>query len=292
MHSDCYHEFLEELYVQGASKKTIDAYKKDLLRFARWYKENNNREPEPAGISGMDLRGYQDYLQEERELKPATINRYLVSINSWLTWAKKSGNIANVPPSPKQLALQKSRPKSLETCEQKIFLQEVESCEKYRDAALVRVLLGCGLRVSEAVTLKIKDLVLDDRKGKIIIRRGKGNKWREVPVPVSTRKVIKEWLAKHKEKYPGCTWVFPNRFGNYISTRYVELLVEELARRANLKCSPHVLRHTCATNMLRAGVDLVTVAEILGHNSLDTTAIYTRPGEKAMMDAVEKAEIK
>lgn len=149
----------------------------------------------------------------------------------------------------------------------------------------------CHLRVGEAVALRVSDLDLGERHGRVIVRQGKGNKYRVVPVTVEARKALREWLAERDKKFPGSEWLFPNKKGGHISTRYAEQVIGELARRANIECTPHTLRHTCATNMLRTGADLVTVAQVLGHENLNTTAVYTRPDEKTMAEAVEKGEI-
>jgi integrase/recombinase XerC len=85
--------------------------------------------------------------------------------------------------------------------------------------------------------------------------------------------------------------LFPNRKGGPISVRYAEKIIEEIARAAGMEIHPHGLRHTAATNMLRAGVDLATVAQILGHASLDTTATYTKPDAAAMQKAVDQGEV-
>lgn len=171
----------------------------------------------------------------------------------WLNWAKKAGYIDRLPSFPRQVSKQKIRPKALERREQNRLLRETERRGKARDLALIRLLLSCGLRVGEAVTLRVDDLNLGERHGRVVVQRGKGNKYRVVPVPVKARKVLRDWLAERNKNFPESVWLFPNKKGGHISTRYAEQVVGELARRAGIECSPHTLRHTCATNMLRLG---------------------------------------
>lgn len=199
--------------------------------------------------------------------------------------------VERMPNFPKPVAIQKAPPKSLERREQNRFLREAERRGKLRDLALVRVMLSCGLRVGEVVAVKISDLDIGERRGKLVVREGKGNKYREVPVPPEARRAIQEWLGELNIKHPDRPWLFPNRKGERISTRYVERIVKQIALRAEVEAVPHTLRHTCATNMLRSGADLVTVAQILGHESLDTTAIYTRADERTLAEAVERGEM-
>ncbi|MEW6424319.1 MAG: tyrosine-type recombinase/integrase [Bacillota bacterium] len=134
------------------------------------------------------------------------------------------------------------------------------------------------------------DLEIGDRYGIVVIRSGKGNKYREVPIPPEARKALKEWLAERDQKYPKSNqWLFPNRNGGHISTRHTEGIIKNYARFAGLDVHPHVLRHTCATNLIRSGYDLV--ADILRHANVSITAIYTKPSLRDKARALEISEV-
>ncbi|TEB04681.1 Tyrosine recombinase XerC [Pelotomaculum schinkii] len=272
-------EFFEEIYSEGAARSTVEAYRKDLTYFFKWYEEVNDQLQDPEQITSIDLREYQNFLQNEKELKPATINRRMAALEKYLKWVKQAGYISRLPNFPKTIREQKVPPKSLGRTEQNRLLREAEKRCNTRDFALLRLLMSCGLRVSEAVAIRLMDLDIGERHGQVIVR-GKGNKWREVPIPPDARKALREWLA-YRELLPAYTnspWLFPSRNGEYISARYAEQVVKNLGQFAGLNIHPHILRHTAATNMIRSGADLVTVAQVLGHSNLNTTAIYTKPG--------------
>lgn len=211
---------------------------------------------------------------------PATVNRKLNAVKRWLEWA---GCHARVPKGIKE---QRRRPRALERNEQNALLRAVERSGKPRDVVLIRIMLACGLRVSETVGLRVGDVELGERYGIITIRQGKGGKYREVPVPAETRRVLREYLIGKD----GEDWLFPGKNGNHITSRAAQMIVSKYGYKARVKVHPHVLRHTCATNLLKTGVDTRVVAAILGHENINTTAIYAIPGVGDMGRALEGAE--
>jgi len=264
--------FFGEIYSRGISQNTLKAYQADLNSFVKHCKAV------PAKITSIDLREYQEYLREK--MKPATVNRRMVSVKQFLTWAYKKGLIDHMPSFPENMAVQKSAPRVLNKVEQNRLLREVERQNKARDIALLRLLMDCGLRVSELVGINMKDINMGERHGSVTVK-GKGSKHREVPLPIEARKAVKAWLVEREKNHLN-QWLFPNKNGNHISSRYVETLIKNYGRFAGLEIHPHVMRHTAAANMLKAGIDLVAVAQVLGHANLNTTMIYAKPGRKTM----------
>lgn len=282
--------FLEDIYSDGVTRSTVDAYRKDVALFSKWYMDMVGKEPHPWDITSIDLREYQGYMQSVQDLKPATINRRMAALEKYIRWAHEKGYVDRLPTFPKIVREQKTPPKALGRVEQNRLLREAERRGKVRDIALIRLMMSCGLRVSEVVAIRLTDLDIGERHGMVAVR-GKGNKYREVPVPPEARKAIREWMIERAKRYPDSDWLFPNRNGGHITARNAEQLVKNIGKFAGLDIYPHVLRHTAATNMIRTGADLVTVAQILGHANLNTTAIYTKPDRKTMMEALEKGEI-
>ncbi|MFZ5633104.1 MAG: tyrosine-type recombinase/integrase [Bacillota bacterium] len=283
-------DFIAEIYAIGMARSTVEAYRKDLVYFFRWYEEANGPLKDSEQITSIDFREYQGFLQNVRGLKPATINRRLAALEKYYKWMKQAGHISRLPNFPKLIREQKVPPKALERVEQNRLLREAERRCKARDLALLRLLMSCGLRVSEAVSIRLVNLDIGERHGNVTVR-GKGNKYREVPVPPEARRVIREWLEEREKKHSNNEWLFPNRGGGHITARYAEKVVRRIGNLAGLNIYPHILRHTAATNMIRTGADLVTVAQVLGHANLNTTAIYTKPDSKTMAEALEKSEI-
>jgi integrase/recombinase XerD len=150
--------------------------------------------------------------------------------------------------------------------------------EGMRNKAILEMLYGCGLRVSEVVDLKISNLFLDIELVKIL---GKGNKERLVPIGSEAAKFLQIWLQEvrvHLKIKPGSEdWVFLNNRGSSLSRVMVFLIIKSLATKIGLKktISPHTFRHSFATHLLEGGADLRAVQEMLGHESITTTEIYT-----------------
>lgn len=155
---------------------------------------------------------------------------------------------------------------------------------KTRDVTLVGIMLHAGLRVSEVCALGREDVILSDRTGKIIVRKGKGNKYREVPLNKTIRTILYRWL---EEKPEGP--LFPNRNGNEMSSRAVFDVVAKYAYSAKLlEVTPHTLRHTFCKNLIDMGVPIDQVAVMAGHSSLDVTKRYTAPSMADLQKAVER----
>ncbi|MZP31347.1 tyrosine-type recombinase/integrase [Heliobacterium undosum] len=276
-----------ELQKTRLAVSSVQAYERDLRDFATWFAQTNGQELGPQAVTSIDMREYQSWLQTVAGRKPQTVNRRLLVIRMWLAWCQEQGIIGRLPGMPRPVREQKAAPKALERVEQNRLLREVERRGSTRDLALVRLLLGAGLRISEAVGLRREDVTMGERSGYVVVSQGKGNKRREVPLPAETRKVLKVWLDEH----PGGPWLFPGRTERHLTARQAQKMLAQLAVFARVEVTPHGLRHTAATNMLSSGADLVTVAEILGHESLDTTARYTKPSARKMAEVVEKGEV-
>jgi len=157
-----------------------------------------------------------------------------------------------------------------------------------RDAALLELLYGAGLRVSEAAGVKAGDFDLE--RGLVTVL-GKGNKERLVPCGETAAAAIAEYLELREALAPKAGQLFLNRNGGPLTDRSVNRLVKQYAERADIgrSVSPHVLRHSFATHLLEAGVDLRLIQEMLGHASLDTTAVYARVAVERWRDVYDRA---
>jgi len=281
MCNNCWNDFLESL----PSPNTAQAYGEDLADFAKWFEQTNGQELQPDLVTSIDLREYQSHLMKVRGLKTSTVNRRLSAIKSWLKYCKETNRVKEIPNFPKQNSLPKQAPKALEKLEVARFLRALERENKPRDKALISLLLYAGLRVGEAVITKLSDIEMSERKGKVVVRSGKGSKRRAVPLNSEAREMIRPWIEKH----PGGEWLFPGQ-KDHLTERAAQTIIKKYAFLGKLdlaKMTPHVLRHTFATRLLRAGIDIVIVAELLGHAYLDTTRRYTQPGWSELERAVE-----
>jgi len=276
--------YLEELG-QKSSLYTVKGYKRDIKYFFEWFSHIEN--PHPENITSIDLREYQSYLRSTKKQKPNSVNRKIKALKSFLKWCVEKNYAKRLPEFPPNIPQVQSSPKSLERAEVNRLLRELEKEGNLRDIALIRLMLSCGLRIAEAVSLRISDLEIRERSGKVTVRSGKGGKYREVPLPLEARKALIGWLEAH----PGGEYLFPGKDG-HITENAAWRVVKKYAYKAKIPdLTPHSLRHTCARNMIRAGVDLATVSSILGHSRLDTTAVYICPSFLDMEQALEKSEL-
>lgn len=290
--TEAFSRYLSYLRETAASHHTVTGYRKDLLFFARWYLETCGEKPEPEKVTSIDLREYQSWMRNVKGLKPNTVNRRMKVVKSWLSWCVNEGLAPRLPDFPKGVPEARRAPEALERAEVNRLLREVEREGDPRDTALIRLMLSCGLRVSEAVSLRLEDVDVGERRGVIVVRSGKGGKYREVPVPPAARKALREWLAFRKKKHPRSPWLFPGAADDRpLTPGAAWRVVKKYAWRARIPdLHPHTLRHTCATNMLRSGANLIEVATVLGHARLDSTAVYTRPSAADLARALERGE--
>ena len=148
-----------------------------------------------------------------------------------------------------------------------------------RDRAIALLLFYTGLRISECAALTLNDVRLSSRKGLVIVRMGKGNTYREVPLNVEVRTALDTWLEQRKQRVSqrNESALFLTKQGTRLATRSIDDVVRRLGQEANLSLSAHILRHTCLTSLVRHGNDLVLVAELAGHKRLETTRRYSLP---------------
>jgi site-specific recombinase XerD len=163
-----------------------------------------------------------------------------------------------------------------------------EHALRLRDRALLELLYGAGLRAAEAVDLTRRDL---DLNAGLVTVHGKGGRWRVTPCGATAARALEAYLAERRRLTPRCDKVFLTVRGNALSTRSVGRIVAKYARAAKLQrpVSPHVLRHSFATHLLEAGVDIRLIQEMLGHRNLDTTARYAKVAVGRWRKAYERA---
>jgi integrase/recombinase XerC len=222
------------------------------------------------------VRDYRAHLQSVAKRKPSTINSSLAAIADFYT-RRGLGH-----PDVRRLELPQAAPRALAPREATRWLRAVQDCLRPRDRLLGLIPFYAGLRIGEAVALDVDDVQLSARKGLLIVRSGKGERYRELPVHAELRENLAIWLDERRD-WPGAIAnpaLFLNRRGGRLTTRGARDVLVALASEASLdeEFTSHVLRHTFGTTLVRAGHDLVLVAELMGHRRLETTRAYTRPG--------------
>ena len=273
--------FSESLLAKGLSPGTADIYLGHLRRFLSWV-EGTYGSSDLALVTPLDVADYKRYLQNKNR-KPATVNNALDAIGSFFAWAKEAGIVQSDPSrGVKRLKEQKNAPRWLDRREVGALFRAVQKYGSSKEQVLMMLLYHAGLRVSEAVSLKAADVVIRERSGYVCVRCGKGGKYREVPLNVTARSVLAEYI---KEIYSG--WLFPGKNGP-MTRRAAEKALAKFARLARIEATPHQLRHTFCKKLVDEGVSLDKVAALAGHENLNTTSRYTRPGLADLGAAVEK----
>ncbi|WP_324736258.1 site-specific tyrosine recombinase/integron integrase [Thermococcus sp. SY098] len=182
----------------------------------------------------------------------------------------------------------RSLPKSLTKEEVKKLLSAIPPTRK-RDRLIVLLLYGSGLRVSELCNLKINDV--DFKRSLIIVRGGKGGKDRIVPVPGALLKEIEDYLKMRKDNSEYLLVEERRNRKDRLSPKTVWYILDKYGKKAGIKVTPHMLRHSFATHMLENGIDIRVIQEILGHSNLSTTQIYTKVTVEHLRRAQEKAKL-
>lgn len=233
-------------------------------------------------------RDYKSHLKTVNRAKPSSVNLSLAAIHSFYRF------LGLGKPDVGREALPGVVSGALSPEEQKRFLRAVERSESARDRRIATALFFAGLRVSELVGLDVGDVSISARKGRVVVRSGKGGAYREVALNAEVREALEEWLHK-REELPGSdsSALFLNLRGGRLSSRAVDLVIRKFGQGAAIEkpVSAYVLRHTCMTNLVRNGNDLVLVAEIAGHKRLETTRRYSLPSESDRQEAMENIRV-
>ena len=296
--------------IKNRSKSTIREYHydlRDLFRFLKLYKIDkikfdnitdeliDNTDIVNLNIDFVkkielsDLYEYLNYLSNMRSDKPATRARKIAAIKSFFNYVTFKQKILDKNPAveletPK---LGKRLPKYLSLDESVALLHSIDGKNEKRDTCIITLFLNCGLRLSELVAINFKDI-----KGDVLNVIGKGDKERSIYLNESCRKALKEYIAVRPKDVKDHDALFISERGTRIGRRTVEMMVKKYITLAGLdpkKYSPHKLRHTAATLMHKyGGVDIRSLQQILGHENVSTTEIYTHVDSEQVKEALEK----
>ena len=270
--------FIDALWAEnGLARPSLDSYRRDLHGFSRW------RDARDGGLAGADRAALFDYLAwRAREGYSARSNaRLLSALRAFFAWRVRLGERNDDPTALLQPpTLPRSLPKALAESQIEALLNapDIATATGLRDRAMLELMYGCGLRVSELVDLPSTAVNL--RQGALRVM-GKGAKERLVPLGEEAQHWLQRYLASSRPQLSGARAVatlFVDQNGNATSRQQFWLLVKRYAAIAGIdprKISPHGLRHSFATHLLNHGADLRALQMLLGHSSLSTTQIYT-----------------
>lgn len=275
---------------KSLSVNSVDAYDDDVRKLVQFL-EYHKIDISPTGIKLEHLRKFIEWINN-MGLCSRTQARVISGIRAFYKYLLLEDEIDN---NPAELL---EGPKSGRKLPVFLSIEEIDSLlaaidlgkpEGQRNKAILETLYSCGLRVSEVINLKISNLFFDEGFIKVT---GKGNKERLVPVsPRAVKEINLYWkyYRNHLEIKKGCENIlFLNRRGNKLTRVMVFLIIKELALQIDLKkeISPHTFRHSFATHLVEGGADLRAVQEMLGHESITTTEIYTHLDREYLRDTI------
>mgnify|MGYP007100060557 CR=1 FL=1 len=285
---------------QLASERTAAAYGQALAAFERYFEQANRQPFSPELLNSWDLRGWRSHTLEAEQLSPATWNLRRAAVKALAAFCQQIGAIANDPSAELAGAEQQTLPPAwLTYAEFGALMRRLEieinaantdlrRWRAIRDQAMVMVMAHAGVREGELVALTVADVQLGERAGRLVVRLGKGQKRREIPLNREARRAIGAWLEARAAAEISGAWLFVDERSCPLSTRAVQKRVAALGAAAGVaELTPHRLRHTCAKRMIDAGRALTEVQLILGHARIETTARYTQAGWEDLEEAVE-----
>ena len=306
--------WLEDLQASDRAKGTIRRYKSAVEGFLIWYSQEEHRPLTFPALTPIALVGYRNYVQRTQQRATSTVNGQVSALRTWCAWLTEE-HYLEVNPAKRIKLVGRQEASSREglndTQTNALLRQARASRDPLRNTAIVQMLLQTGIRLDECSQLTLNDIEFGERSGRVTIRQGKGNKARTVPLNASARQALAEYLAPRwkcdpSAKAVACAWPHREPGSPVIPLWYsqkkrglttsamrqmIDVLVRDAAGRGLVPAlvSAHTLRHTFARNYLaQYPGDVVGLASLLGHTSLDTTRIYSQPTIEQLSIRVEQ----
>lgn len=290
---------------------TVRRYLSAIRQFLSWYEAEEHRPLDVGDLTPIALVGYRRALQGSTST--STVNTHVSALRSWCSWLVDQGVLVEDPAARLKLVSRQSplAPKALKDAEVNALLRAAAvSRHPLRNSAIVQVMLQTGLRIGECAALAWEDISFGEKRGWVTIRGGKGDKARRVPLNTSAREALAAYAAPLLGAEPSlravaAAWPKPNGNGGLTPlwrsqkrgcltalamARMIDELVRGCAARKLIPAdtSAHTLRHTFATHYLEANPgDLVGLASVLGHSSINTTRIYVQPTAATLAERIE-----
>ena len=284
--------------LEGSSSNTLAAYRRDLIDFFSFLTLLNGGKSGIRQLESIDQASMRSWMVENRRSGKTSrsIARQLSSVKSFYKWfAKRRGIDPTMVLITKAPKFQKKLPRALSQEAAKEISSSADLSENKpwiiaRDTAVLLLMYGCGLRISEALSLKYREMPLTDT----LKIKGKGEKFRVVPVLQIARDAVENYLELLPFTLNSNDNIFRGVRGGSLNPRSIQLVMKLIREKLGIaaNATPHSLRHSFATHLLTSGADLRSIQELLGHASLSTTQIYTSMDSSHLMDVYTRTHPK
>jgi integrase/recombinase XerC len=288
--------FAHMAHEQGRADATLEAYARDLRQFLGWFARELGRAPALADLAGLDARRFRAFMAARRQTgcTSRSLARGMSALRAFFRWLETADVARN------RAILQVALPKVPHGIPRPLTVEKAKAVVESgahanldwiaaRDAAVLLLLYGSGLRISEALAITRGEAPTEGREVLRVV--GKGGRERLVPVLPVTQAAVTRCIALCPFPLAPDGPLFFGAKGGRLSPRIVQLLIERLRAGLGLPdtATPHALRHSFATHLLSAGADLRQIQELLGHASLSTTQVYTEVDRERLLAVYEKA---
>lgn len=264
------------------SRKTLA---QDFKKFVRWFAESNRESFSVQRVTTRDVTDFKDYLRRSKGQAVNTVNRCLVTLRRYFGWLVDQGQLkANVAQPVKELKRQQLAPKGMERKDVRRLLRELELRQDVRANAIFHLFLYTGCRVGDVAALETDDLQLSERSG--TFRFGKGAKERWIPLPLPARRALQSYLETRPPVVSNGLFIGER---GPLSESGIRQMCDKYSAIIGVHIHPHLLRHTMAHQYLEDNPgDLVGLAQILGHENLNTTKRYVQKTKQQLSDAADR----
>jgi len=280
-----------QVWLKGAplSEQSKRAYRSRISQFLGYLAAAENKfDPvlTEARVAQVALRDYKRHLKRSCKFAPSSVNASLTAINHFLQF------LGLTPGKVDREDLPQEAPRALTPDEQKRYISNAQTRSRALDRAVPLLLINTGIRIGECADLDMADVSIAGRKAQIIVRSGKGDRYREIPLNEVARDAVRDWILERNKRFVTSNSniddaLFLNPQGARMSATSLDRIVRKVGTACGIDLSAHILRHTCLTNLVRNGTDLVLVAEIGGHRRLETTRRYALPTKEDKEIAIQ-----
>lgn len=267
------------------SENTINSYVRDLNNFKSYFKNKNLNE-----INKKDIEKYIVHLNDKLDIR--SVSRNISTLKSFYKYLKLNKYVdKNEMELIKNPKIRKSLPKVLSEDEvEKLLNIDLNDDYDYRNKAMIELMYSSGLRVSELINLKVTDIDLNDDYVRVF---GKGSKERVIPLSEYAKEALEKYILNHRKemfKNGQNDYLFLNNHGKNMTRQGFFKILKKIAREKGIKTefSPHTLRHSFATHLLKYGADLRSIQELLGHSDISSTQIYTHVTNERLQNSYQE----